>query len=188
MRHTLRGEVGTGAADARLIARAQGGDSDAFAALYDRHYDAIRRYLVTALRDRHDAEDAAQDVFVQAFRALPRYEVRAQPLRSWLFRIARNVAIDRARRRRSAPHDPATLDARFDRGTTEALDAVRSADALRAHLARLPDSQREVIFLRYAADLDAGELAAMTSRTPAAVRQIHCRALAELRRRMPVAA
>jgi RNA polymerase sigma-70 factor, ECF subfamily len=185
MGHVLRGEVDAGADDARLIARAQAGDRDAFARLYDRHYDPIRRYLCTALRDGHDAEDAAQDVFVHAFRALPRYEVRAQPLRRWLFRIARNVAIDRARRRRSSPQDPATMEACLGGGTTEAIDAVLSAAALRTHLARLPQSQREILFLRYAAGLDPSELAALTQRTPAAVRQLHHRALVELRRRLP---
>lgn len=183
MRESLRGE-----ADAALIARAQRGDREAFAKLYAHHYDAIRRYLTTALRDPHEAEDATQDVFVQALRALPRYELRGHPLRPWLFRIARNVAIDRSRRRRSAAHDPGALEARVDAGATAAIDAVIAADALKRHLARLPVPQREVVFLRYAAGLQGCELAAMTKRTPAAVRQLHCRAMSELRRRVPAAA
>src|SRR5687767_3049379 len=91
---------------ARLVVAVQAGDRDAFGKLYLRYFDGIYGYLRTALRDPHEAEDAAQDVFMQALRAIPRYELRGQPPRRWLFRIARNQAIDRARRRRSTPEDP----------------------------------------------------------------------------------
>ncbi|HEV3000131.1 MAG TPA: sigma-70 family RNA polymerase sigma factor [Solirubrobacteraceae bacterium] len=172
----------------RLVMRAKDGDREAFARLYAGHYDGIRRYLCCALRDVHEAEDAAQDVFVQALRALPRYEPRGYPLRRWLLRIARNVAVDRARRRRAAPADPAVLESRLHADPADRLGDVLSDHALRAHLARLPQAQRQVIFLRYAVGCDGNELATLTNRTPAAVRQIHHRAIAELRRRMPVAA
>jgi RNA polymerase sigma-70 factor (ECF subfamily) len=161
-----------GERDCYLVAQAKAGDREAFARLYEGHYEAIRRYLCTALRETHEAEDAAQDVFVRALRALPDYEPR-------------NVAIDRARRKRSAPHDPVTFEERCDADPADALEGVLSKDALRAHIARLPEPQRQIIFLRYAAGYDGNELAALTNRTPAAVRQIHCRAIAELRRRMP---
>lgn len=184
MRNALRGEADC----ARLMARAKAGDREAFGRLYARHFDAIRRYLCTALRDAHEAEDAAQDVFVQAFRALPQYESRGPGLRPWLFRIARNIAIDRARRRRSSPHDPAALEAHLDSDPRDALDELLANAALKSHIARLPDAQREIVFLRYAGGFDGNELAQMTSRTPAAVRQLHHRALAELRRRVPASA
>jgi RNA polymerase sigma-70 factor (ECF subfamily) len=172
---------------ARLVIRVQSGDRDAFSQLYLRYFDAIYGYMRVALRDAHEAEDATQDVFLQAFRALPRYELRGQPPRRWLFRIARNVAIDRGRRMRATPHDPALLEARSEAELDGGFEDLFSDAALVAHIERLPQSQREVLFLRYAAGFEAPEIAAMTKRSPAAVRQIHHRAIAELRRRLPSA-
>jgi RNA polymerase sigma-70 factor, ECF subfamily len=173
------------AESARLVVRVQAGDRDAFGKLYLRHFDGIYGYLRTALRDPHEAEDATQDVFMQALRAIPRYELRGQPPRRWLFRIARNQAIDRARRRRTAPEDPAIIESRLDADPGDPFDGVLSDAALVAHIERLPDAQREVLFLRYAAGFDANEIAAMTKRSPAAVRQLQHRAIGELRRRLP---
>src|SRR5829696_1840928 len=173
---------------ARLVVRVQAGDRDAFGKLYLRYFDSIYGYLRTALRDPHEAEDAAQDVFMQALRAIERYELRGQPPRRWLFRIARNQAIDRTRRRRSVPEDPATLELRLAADPHDAFDDVLSDAALIAHIERLAAAQREVLFLKYAAGFDATEIAVMTKRSPAAVRQLHHRAIAELRRRMPASA
>jgi RNA polymerase sigma-70 factor, ECF subfamily len=169
----------------RLVVRVQAGDREAFGKLYLRYFDGIYGYLRTALRDPHEAEDAAQDVFMQALRAIERYELRGQPPRRWLFRIARNQAIDRTRRRRTTPEDPVTLESRLDADPGDAFDGVLSDAGLVALIERLPASQREVLFLRYAAGFEATEIAAMTKRSPAAVRQLHHRAIAELRRRMP---
>jgi RNA polymerase sigma-70 factor, ECF subfamily len=171
----------------RLVVRVQAGDRDAFGQLYLRYFDGIYSYLRMALRDPHEAEDATQDVFMQALRALPRYELRGQPPRRWLFRIARNQAIDRGRRRRAAPQDPFTLEAQAAGESDAGFDGVLSDAALVAHIGRLPEAQREVLFLRYAAGFEAPEIAVMTHRSPAAVRQLHHRAIAELRRRMPAA-
>ncbi|HEV2814258.1 MAG TPA: sigma-70 family RNA polymerase sigma factor, partial [Solirubrobacteraceae bacterium] len=173
---------------ARLVVRVQAGDRDAFSELYLRYFDGIYGYFVTALRDQHEAEDATQDVFMQALRAMPRYELRGQPPRRWLYRIARNQAIDRGRRRRCAPEDPTTLETRIDAAPADdAFDGMLSDAALIAHIGRLPHAQREVLFLRYAAGFDATEVAVMTNRSPAAVRQLHHRAITELRRRTPAA-
>ena len=171
---------------ARLVVRVQSGDREAFSAIYLRYFDAIYGYLRVALRDAHEAEDATQEVFLQALRAIPRYELRGQPPRRWLFRIARNHAIDRARRRRPDLADPSVLEARVE-GVDE-LETFLSDATLVAHIERLPDAQREVLFLRYAVGFEAPEIAVMTKRTPAAVRQIHHRAIAELRRRLPTPA
>ena len=171
---------------ARLVVRVQSGDREAFSEIYLRYFDAIYGYLRVALRDPHEAEDGTQEVFLQALRALPRYELRGQPPRRWLFRIARNHAIDRARRKRPELEDPAVLEAGIEAPQVEdELETFLSDATLIAHIERLPQAQREVLFLRYAAGFEAPEIAVMTQRTPAAVRQIHHRAIAELRRRLP---
>src|SRR5216117_4223869 len=85
--------------DKTLALRAGKGDAAAFGALYDRYVEAVYRYVYYRVRNDADAEDLVSDVFMRALRAIPRYEPRVAFL-AWLYRIARNAVIDRARRSR----------------------------------------------------------------------------------------
>jgi RNA polymerase sigma-70 factor (ECF subfamily) len=170
----------------RLAVRFQLGEPDAFKLLYERHFDAVYAYLMTVLRDRHDAEDAAQEVFVKTLRALPRFEFRGHPFDAWLFRIVRNHAIDAKRRvGLVSPADPARIELwRDERDQREARDG--GDDHLVALVERLPPSQRQVIVLRYMVGLDWRDVAAVVGRTSGAVRQTEQRALRSMRRRLAV--
>ena len=169
---------------ARLVRRLQLGDADAFGCLYLRYFDRIYGYVRMTLRDAHDAEDATQDVFAQAYRALPRFELRGQPVRGWLFRVARNVAIDRMRRRRTHPEAPMDLDGHSEPSTSGEVEKVFGHDGLLDQVRLLPDAQREVVVLRYAMEFTFPEIANVTGRSPAAVRQMHQRALGTLRTKL----
>lgn len=81
--------MGVSVSDAELVRRSRGGDPAAFEALVDRHYPACLRYAFRMLGDRMDAEEAVQDAFVRAHRALWRYRERDQ-FRAWLLRILAN--------------------------------------------------------------------------------------------------
>jgi RNA polymerase sigma-70 factor, ECF subfamily len=83
--------------DAGLIERARNGDSAAFGALVDRHRAAVYRAALAVLRSHADAEDAAQDAFVAAFRHLDRFR-GASAFRTWILTIAWHEAINRRRR------------------------------------------------------------------------------------------
>src|SRR5205823_3690122 len=91
---------GPGDEDRNLALRAGKGDAAAFGALYDRYVEAVYRYVFYRVRNDADAEDLVSDVFMRALRAIPRYEPRVAFL-AWLYRIARNAVIDRARRSRT---------------------------------------------------------------------------------------
>src|SRR5262245_12556924 len=82
-----------------LRSRAARGDAAAFAAVYERHHQALYRYCRSILRHDEDAQDALQNAMARAFAALER-EDRDFELRPWLFRIAHNEAISILRRRR----------------------------------------------------------------------------------------
>lgn len=167
---------------ARLVLRMQAGDRDALAALYQRYFDKVYAYVRMALRDDHEAEDATQDVFARALGALPGFEVgSAGCVRGWLFRVARNQVVDRLRRRRAVVLDPDDVTAHLGAGAEHAAPAGFTDEALLAHVKRLPHAQREVLVLRYALDFAGPEIAAVTGRTPAAVRQLHQRAMTALR-------
>ncbi len=142
------------AGDAALVRAAQAGSERAVEELFARHWpDAFRTALLIA-HDRAAAEDIAQEAFLAALRALPRFD-RRRPLRPWLHRIVVNRAIDHARARR--------LRAEID------VDAVAEPVApppdlglgeAGAALARLSPEHRAVIVMRYLLELTPGEIAA----------------------------
>lgn len=85
-----------------LIARSRAGDLGAFERLVRVHQDRIYNLAYRITGNREDASDAAQDTFVRAFQALPRFREDAT-LSTWLYRIATNAALDLVRRRPTAP-------------------------------------------------------------------------------------
>src|SRR5690242_8846500 len=89
--------------EARLARLAASGDARAFAALYERHHQALYRYCLSIVRSPEDAQDALQSTFERAFAAL-QAQSRDVAVRPWLFRIAHNEAISLLRRR--APGAP----------------------------------------------------------------------------------
>jgi RNA polymerase sigma-70 factor (ECF subfamily) len=174
----------------RLIARYQGGDEDAFHALYLRYFDRIYAYLHVMLRDHHEAEDLTQDVFAELLRSLPSHEIRPDtPARAWLFRVARNRGINRLRQhKRLVTEDPQTIEDR--RTPPDVMDSMRwtlswiTDDELHLLLERLPLTQRQVLVLHYRIGLEFAEVADALERTAAAVHLLHHRALRTLEHRL----
>ncbi|HJV08124.1 MAG TPA: sigma-70 family RNA polymerase sigma factor, partial [Acidimicrobiales bacterium] len=89
-------------ADDQLVDRARAGDHAAFATLLRRHDEAMRRLAFRLLADADAMDDALQDAYLRAYRALPSYGNRAQ-FGSWLYRITYNACIDELRRARRRP-------------------------------------------------------------------------------------
>jgi RNA polymerase sigma-70 factor (ECF subfamily) len=173
---------------ARMVTRWQAGDRAVFADLYKRYFDRVYSYLRVALNDSHEAEDATQQVFIQMMEALGRYELRATPVRGWMFRIVRNHAISHARRSgRMRLEEPSALDQRrespHEGAPTEVLEWMSDTDMV-VLVERLPLAQRQVLLLRYLLDLSFQEIAEILYRSPDAVRQLHQRALDSLRARL----
>src|SRR5437660_1306430 len=83
-----------------LLVEAAKLDRAKFAELYERHVDGIYSYLRVRANHEQDAADLTQQVFLQALAALPRYQSGKTPFAAWLYRIARNTAINHARRSR----------------------------------------------------------------------------------------
>lgn len=168
--------------DDALVERTRRGDVAAFEELVARHQEVAFRTAFVLCRDAAEAEEAAQDGFVKALAALGRFRPGA-PLRPWLLTIVANEARNRARaagrRRRLAERAPREDD---PGPTPEALTLAgeRHAD-LRAALARLSDADREVLWLRYFADLDEAETAAALGCRRGTVKSRTSRALQRLR-------
>jgi len=132
-------------AESGLIAAAKKGDQKAFGALVDRYTGVVRRVARSILENGFDADDAAQDAFLLAWRNLERFDAK-RPFRPWLMRIAVNAATDLYRRRkvRHASALPETLEDRAagpDRETDRALLRERLSEAL----SELSERQRAAV-------------------------------------------
>lgn len=173
--------------DAPLIARARAGEAAAFGALYDRYVEAVYRYVFYRVRETAEAEDVTSEVFMKALRAMPRYETR-QPFLAWLYRIARNAVIDRARRRRTqVSFEDALAHPNADRILDPDATLFQQVDAetLRGAIRQLTPLQQEVIVLRYVEGLDTRAIARIVGKREGTVRGIEFRALGALRQLVP---
>ncbi len=132
------------ATEREWILAAQGGDEDAFGWLVRRHQRRAYAVARAIVLNHEDAEDAVQDAFLHAYRALERFRPD-QAFGAWLHRIVANAALDLTRRRkvREADELPETVSSPF-RDPAEADDLRRR---LKASLALLPARQRAVIVL-----------------------------------------
>jgi RNA polymerase sigma-70 factor (ECF subfamily) len=137
------------------------------------------------LGSREEAEDLGQETFLRVCRQAPRYRPTGQ-FRSWLFRIAGNLARSRLRRRRildwvrfePGRHDVAAAEEPADRR----LEREEQRRAVRAALARLPDRQRQAILLRRYEGLSHREIASALNTTVPAVESLLHRALVALKK------
>ena len=174
--------------EAELIARAREGDEEAYAVLVTRHSDLAFRtaYLVTG--SAADAEEATQDGFLAAYRALPRFRSDA-PLRPWLLRIVANAARNRRRAsRRRADLELRVMDQYSHGDAAPSPEATVEAAEERAALLRavnsLDESDRRVIACRFFLDLDVAESAAVMGCAEGTVKSRLSRALGRLRDRI----
>ncbi len=127
-RDALTVEPSTGTlSDAALAELARDGDRGAFAALYERHFDSLCDFLARTLRDRAEAEDAAQDTLIKALEAIRTLENGAS-FKSWLFTIAYRGAVTRMRTSRHEVAGSAQGEDGFDFTAVE--DTSASADPL----------------------------------------------------------
>ena len=151
-----------GMTDGALVRRTLDGDSRAFTELVDRHAAACLRFATRMLGERSDAEDAAQETFLRAFKALAHYDERL-PFRTWLFSIlinrCRTVLSQRMRRERRVVFDNEALE----RSSVEAAqDAMELREELNRAIATLPPEQREAFLLRHVEDLSYEEIMSVT--------------------------
>jgi RNA polymerase sigma-70 factor (ECF subfamily) len=140
--------------DRVLVERCQAGDSAAFGNLYARYYERLLRFCLRRLNDRHEAEDAAQEAFARAWKALPKFagERRFYP---WLTVIAGNICTDVLRRRsRSTPTDDLELGAHQPVGgvgsetSEEVILAAVDGQLVNRALDRLSVRHRHVLAMR----------------------------------------
>jgi len=162
--------------DADLMRLVAAGDEDALRRLVERHQGAVFNFLLRSTGSREDAEDLTQQTFVNCFRAAGRYRPTAS-FRTWLFRIARNLAVSHARRRpagdsldllAASGYEPAA-------GGDDPAESAAAGELRRAYaeaLLELPEDQRTALELRIGRGLGYREIAGVMGRSRSSVESL----------------
>lgn len=130
------------ASDQQLMAAYLRGDQRAFAALFERYAQALQRYFSRHGKSPHDAADLVQQTFLRVHRSRQDYRA-GEPLRPWLFTIARNVRHDHSRRRQRRPESFCDFEQQAcPKPSSDALLQEERARALAVALDALPDAQQ----------------------------------------------
>jgi RNA polymerase sigma-70 factor (ECF subfamily) len=170
----------------------QEGDTEAFAILRDRYANRVFGYFCKQLRDRSEAEDLTQEVFLRLFRSRLSYQPRAR-FATWIFHITQNVARNalRSRRRRPCVHLDAEAPAIKsllegllpDKGDEPSRPMERSelAGQVRAAVAELAGRQRTAVELHQFHDRTYAQVAEELDMSPKAAKSLLYRARNQLR-------
>jgi len=154
-----------------------------FSAVYDEHVWQIYGFFAYRLTSRSDAEDLTQLTFERALKSWGRYDASRASVATWLTVIARNLLIDHFRGDRTSrqePLDEVDHEHRALVSPPDPPDLGLEAD-LEGALASLGDREREVIALRFGADLNGPEIAELMDLSLANVQQILSRSLRRMR-------
>ncbi len=171
-----------------LVQRARQGDRQAFAVLYEEHFDRIYRYIALRIEDRLEVEDMTQQVFLKALQSIHSYRPSGVPFSSWLYRIAHNQVVDHIRKIKARAtfvlDDEASAVGEGNPELTveHNLDIEQLVKAVRY----LTDAQREVISLRFAAEQPISEVARIMGKSEGAIKALQHSAIQALRRNMLV--
>lgn len=166
-----------------LMIEAKNGNSRAFDELYRRFFTPVFRYLYARTWSRELAEDLAQTAFVKAYAGMTGWRsIGKEPL-AYFFTIARNALADHFREKQAITVEATVLEdilpilPSHDAST----DRTLSGELLKRTLAELSEDACEVMMMRYFGELEYDEIAIATGKQVEAVRQIHSRALKQLR-------
>ncbi|MFD2786954.1 RNA polymerase sigma factor [Hymenobacter rubripertinctus] len=177
--------------EAELVAQLQRGSEAAFRLLVERYQNRIYRTALALLRSPEEAEDVAQEVFVEVYQTIGRFRSEAS-LTTWLYQLATSRALKNLRRARTKKRfayftsllspDNRVLHEPADHEHPQAqLESQEQVAVLLAHLARLPDQQQVAFTLRHEQELSYEQIAAVLTTTVPAVESLLFRARKTLR-------
>lgn len=155
---TMDGVSAVEVSDGELIRRTGAGDRAAFELLYKRYARPVLGLALRRLGDRTRAEDAVQETFASIWRSARSYKPERGPGAPWLYAVARNAIVDRARARTETPAEvPDSPDGAA--GPAERAEASWVQWRVHRALEELPEREREVIALAYWSGLSQSEVA-----------------------------
>ena len=167
-----------------LVQRARQGDHQAFAQLYENHFDKIFRYIVLKIGNQTEAEDMTQQVFIKAYESIGSYQWQGVPFTAWLFRIAHNQMVDYVRKQSKKPTIPLdeSLPIADDSDLEHDVETKIEMEKVVLATKQLTKAQREVISLRFAGGLSITEAAKTMRKSEGAIKALQHSAILALRK------
>ncbi len=171
--------------EANLVRRAKSGDREAYASLYQVYLNAIYRYIYFRIDQVEDAQNLTEQVFINAWEALPVYQDRGQPFSSWLYTLARYKVLDYRRGKKGSQTENEVISAiqADNHNRTSVLKLIiqsQDTQSLAKAIARLPEDQQQVIILRFIEGLNQDEVSRLLMKNGAVCRKLQYRALSSL--------
>jgi len=169
-----------------LVRRAQHRDQEAFAQLYEEHFDKIYRYVILRIGNETEAEDMTQQVFLNALQSISSFKWKGIPFSAWLFRIAHNQVVDylRSKKRTAVPLDESL--ASNDNNPQLVVEQKLDIEQLLLATKQLTGAQRDVISLRFAGELSIAQVAKAMGKSQGAVKALQHSAIVALRKALRV--
>lgn len=165
----------------QLCKKMQGGDSAAFATLYEELYTPLYRFVYGLTFSREDAEDIVQEAFVKMAQAINRFS--GGSVLAWLFTIARHTFYDRVRKyRKEVALDDMHESENVKHDIALDIDTARKQEDLMKNVKQLSMHERELVMLRYWQGLSMKQIAPIVGKTHDAVRQELSRLIKKLRK------
>ena len=166
-----------------IVDAARAGNASALSELYTLYFPRVYRYILARTGNTYDAEDLAEEVFMRVLEAIERFQWREAPFSAWLFRIAHNAVISQrrketARGRSSQLSEALAVDSQ---GPDELVENRLVLGDIREAAEKLPEAQRQVIALRFAAGLSVAETARTMGKGEGNVKVIQHKAIVKLR-------
>ncbi len=173
--------------DSALIQQARSGDTQAFGILYQQYAANIYRFFCSQLRDSLDAEDLTSEVFLRAWRSLPRYRERGYPFSAFLFTIARNALIDYRRKKAKEGSNPKRFEDVYPDDNLLISDQLSRQQCHRnlwMVLNEIREIYKFVLVLRFINGLSTREVAKILNRSEGSIRVMQHRGLIALREKI----
>ncbi len=165
-----------------FIKKAQAGEAEAFAWLYDKHIKQIYRFVYLKVTHRANAEDLTQQIFLNAWQNIRNYQSQGFPFSSWLYRIAGNAVIDHYRtEKHHVAIETISEDALAFEPDNKNLDREMEIQTIKKAIAGLEADQQSVVIMKFVEDMNNKEIAAALDKSEGAVRVIQHRALKKLK-------
>lgn len=165
-----------------LVQRAKQRDEEAFTRLYESYFDKVYRYLVLRIGDRTEAEDLTQQVFLKVVRQITSFNWKGPPFSAWLFRIAHNQMVDYLRREKKRLSLPLSESIASQDDPQRTAETNLDIELLLRATKRLTEAQREVVSLRFSADLPTREVARIMGKSEGAIKALQHSAIITLRK------
>lgn len=171
----------------KLITECQQGDLEKFGLLYDKYIKKIYDFIYYKTTHKETAEDLTSQTFFKALDKIGGFDSSKGTFQAWLYQIARNTVIDFYRTKKKEANIEDIWDLAGNDDLERDVDTKEKLAKVEKYIAKLKSEQREIIIMRVWQDMSYQEIAATMGKSEASCKMMFSRAMAVLRKEMPLA-